>query len=272
MNTAAETTELAMSISKVSCLNQARTMIRLHICGIQEKVLRSRLRSSDHGPHSDEEITEALTNLILLREVTVGMDGRLHLAEQPEEIPLGFLQAADNCRRVRELRRTRCGCFLLWLEGKFPSIAPGLCLLIITVSLTVGLSAQDVPAWVVRGIAAVETGTEWTDIGNVRGTWERGAIGEVGPWQLSPAVLRDLKAYDRRERVHTCPVLAESLTRAWLLHLYARTGSWWEACAAYNAGLGNRWSASATDYANRVTAAGIAAEGYGPSHAAGAAR
>lgn len=132
-------------------------------------------------------------------------------------------------------------------------------------------AAADVPAWVLRGIAAVETGTDWRDMGDVRGTWSRGAIGEVGPWQLSPAVLRDLKAYDRRDRVHTCPVLAESLTRAWLLHLRTRTGSWWETCAAYNAGLGNRWSATATDYANRVTLAGTAAEVFGTSSAAGAA-
>lgn len=132
--------------------------------------------------------------------------------------------------------------------------------------------ASDVPAWVLRGIAAVETGTDWRDMGDVRGKWSRGAIGEVGPWQLSPDVLRDLKAYDRRFRIHSCPVLAESLTRAWLLHLYARTGSWQEACAAFHAGLGRRSEGFAVAYAERVHAVGTAAEGYGPSPAAGSAR
>jgi len=118
--------------------------------------------------------------------------------------------------------------------------------------LAAGLCAQDVPPWVLRGIAAVETGTDWRDTGDVRGTWARGSIGEVSPWQLSPDVLRDLGAYDRRARVHSCPVLAESLTRAWLVHLYARTGTWPQAIAAYHAGLRGRHRAYAREYADRV--------------------
>ncbi len=118
-------------------------------------------------------------------------------------------------------------------------------------------SASEVPSWVLRGIAAVETGTEWRGMGDVRGKWSRGAIGEVGPWQLSPAVLRDLKAYDRRHRVHACPVLAESLTRAWLLHLHGVTGTWGGAVAAYHAGLGRRSESFAITYAERVRAVGV---------------
>lgn len=120
------------------------------------------------------------------------------------------------------------------------------------------LAGAEVPAWVVRGIAAVETGTDWRDIGDVRGTWSRGSIGEVGPWQLSPAVLRDLRAYDRRFRIHADPVLAESLTRAWLLRLYGATGTWDDAVAAYHAGLGRRSEPFATTYAERVRAVGTA--------------
>lgn len=117
----------------------------------------------------------------------------------------------------------------------------------------------DVPDWCLRGIAQVETGTEWRGMGDVRGTWSRGDLGEVGPWQLSPAVLRDLHAYDRRFRVHADPVFAESLTRAWLLHLYGATGTWPEAIAAYHAGLGARHRPYAIDYANRVGAIGHSA-------------
>lgn len=117
--------------------------------------------------------------------------------------------------------------------------------------------SADVPAWVIRGIAQVETGTDWRDLGDVRGTWNRGRIGEAGPWQLSPAVLRDLQAYDRRHRVHADVVLAESLTRAWLVRLHRVAGSWDAAIAAYHAGLGRRTEPFAIDYAERVRAVGV---------------
>jgi len=134
------------------------------------------------------------------------------------------------------------------------AIALGVMLLTATAA---SLHSADVPAWVIRGIAAVETGTDWREIGDVRGAWKRGAIGEVGPWQLSPAVLADMRVSSKRERAHRCPVLAESLTRAWLTRLYNVTGSWPEACAAYHAGLAGRSRQYALDYAERVQAAGL---------------
>jgi len=132
--------------------------------------------------------------------------------------------------------------------------------LVTAIALIVGCAVtartSEVPAWVIRGIAAVETGTDWRDIGDVRGTWSHGSIGEAGPWQLSPAVLRDLRAYDRRHRVHDDVVLAESLTRAWLLRLHRTTGSWDATVAAYHAGLGRRTAPFAIAYAERVRAVG----------------
>lgn len=129
--------------------------------------------------------------------------------------------------------------------------------LTVTALLIGRASAAEVPAWVLRGIASVETNTTWRDMGDLTYRDRRiGDAGEVGPWQLSPAVLRDLKVYDQRSRIHADPVFAESLTRAWLLRLYRVTGSWWEVLAAYNGGLRGRFSAAATDYANRATFAG----------------
>lgn len=128
----------------------------------------------------------------------------------------------------------------------------GLVLIVVTTFLTIGLCAQEVPDRIVAAIAEVETGTKWHSVGDVRGTWARGDIGEVSPWQISPAVLRDLKAYDRRSRVHADPILAESLVRLWLSRLYVATGSWSQAVAAYHAGLGGRHRGYARDYADRV--------------------
>lgn len=128
--------------------------------------------------------------------------------------------------------------------------------LLLMAAMAVALG-QDVPPWVLRGIAAVETGSAWRDIGDLTYRDRRiGKAGEVGPWQLSPAVLRDLKAYDRRARVHADVVFAESLTRAWLLHLHRETGSWPAAVAAYHAGLGARTESFAITYARSVRAAG----------------
>lgn len=129
--------------------------------------------------------------------------------------------------------------------------------LVLIVSCVASARGAEVPCWVLRGIAQVETGTVYHGVGDVRGTWSRGAIGEASPWQLSPAVLRDLRAYDRRHRVHADVVLAESLTRAWLLRLHRATGSWDSAVAAYHAGLGRRSHAFALDYAQRVRAVGV---------------
>jgi hypothetical protein len=241
------------------CQDQARTLIRLHLAGIPATVLRARLLSEDHGAFSDNEISAAMQEILRSGFALVDTEGRWHQALPDAPVPLAFLAAADAHRRafhpsLRERARDLGElCFgrrwwKLWLMTA---------LLLATVGGCMRLAhGQDVPAWVLRGIAAVETGTDWRDMGDVRGSFGRGAIGEVGPWQLSPSVLRDLRAYDRRYRVHADVVLAESLTRAWLLRLHAVTGTWPSAIAAYHAGLGNRRRSYATDYAQRVQAAG----------------
>jgi hypothetical protein len=241
----------------VSAIDVCKTLIRLHVVGIPAMTLRRLI--IEHG-HHEWDAQWAMT--VCRREgfATIDEHGVWMLAagadQVAEEIPANYLQAADNYRKARAARPAWWRRMWSRFVDRFDRFAPGLVLLIVTLFFTLGLCAQDVPAWVVRGIAAVETGTEWRAIGDVRGTWSRGSIGEVGPWQLSPAVLRDLKAYERRFRIHADPVLAESLTRAWLLRLYGVTGSWSQAVAAYHAGLGKRSHGFAVEYAARVRAVG----------------
>ena len=231
--------------SVLTCLSLYRALPTATLIAIEE-----------HHGFKRSEILDALEHLILARSVNVHGDS-LSLAERIyEEIPAKYLAAADAYRKAKHpTLRDRVGVIIanlwhrLWLHLVF---------LTTTVFFALGLCAQDVPTWVLRGIAAVETGTDWTEGGVQSQGWQRGAIGEVGPWQLSPAVLRDLKSYDKRDRIHRESVFAESLTRAWLLHLYARTGSWSATVAAYHAGLGRRSESFATTYAERVRAAGIA--------------
>lgn len=115
------------------------------------------------------------------------------------------------------------------------------------------LAAADVPDWVLRGIASQETGVHWTDTGVLSASeWPKSSTGAVGPWHISPAALKDLKRTHLAERIHREPVLAESVARLWLLHLYKTTGCWRETCAAWRAGLRNRHRAWAREYAERA--------------------
>lgn len=115
-----------------------------------------------------------------------------------------------------------------------------------------------IPEWVIAGIAAVETGSTYRE-GNLIHYRDRrdGADGEVGPWQLAPAALRDLGVLHLRSRIRSEPVLAESMARAWLLRCYQRAGDWTTAIAIYHTGpQGDRRRGQR--YAERVLAAGTA--------------
>jgi len=130
----------------------------------------------------------------------------------------------------------------------------GFWLLLVLIAFGGTARGQDqVPDWVLRGIAAVETGVHWRDTGDLDGaTWPKSTTGAVGPWHISLSVLSDLKLSAHAERIHRDPVFAESITRMWLLRLYAVTGDWSEVCAAWRAGLRNRHRAWARDYAQRA--------------------
>lgn len=138
----------------------------------------------------------------------------------------------------------------LW--SRFPGHLSLLCAIALTfVVCRFGL-AVEVPDRIVAAIAAVETGTEWRSIGDVRGKWSRGADGEVSPFQISPSALADM-GVSNHSRVHRDVVYAESLARLWLSRCYAKAGNWPDAVARYNAGSRYR-SRTARDYSARVIA------------------
>ena len=128
----------------------------------------------------------------------------------------------------------------------------GIILIVAVAGLTAGLCAQEVPDAIIRGLVAVESGASWKSAGEIDGKWKRGAIGEVSNFQLSPAVLSDLKlSPSQRARVATSPIYAESIARLWLSRCFAKHGNWRDALSRYNAG--SRWrSAKARDYADRI--------------------
>ncbi len=237
--------------------DELRTLIRIHIDGIPAHTLQALLMSSRHGPWSVQQIKDAMSQARADGFARIAIDGRWHQTS--------FAVAQDRYQEAKAIRLSLGdrACILLanawaWCRDRLDRILPGLVLLVATSFLAIGLCAVECPDWAIRGICAVESGCDWRSTGDVRGKWIRGDAGEVSCFQLTPAVLRDLHAYSRRFRVHADPVLAESLTRAWLLHLYGVTGSWMEATAAYHSGLGNRRQRYAISYAERVSAAGQA--------------
>lgn len=153
-------------------------------------------------------------------------------------------------RAIRQRFMERCGYMLGLL------LAVLACAGVLLLALAAPVQSAEVPAWVLRGIAAVETGTTWRDMGDLHYRDRRiGADGEVGPWQLAPSVLKDLGVEHLRARIHREPILAESMTRAWLLRCHRRTGDWFEAVAIFHTGPhGERRRGHS--YAARVRAVG----------------
>jgi hypothetical protein len=134
------------------------------------------------------------------------------------------------------------------------AVGPAVLIVFVLLTLsTIRLVALEVPDWAIRGIAACETGTHWTDIGQLdRKTWPASSTGAVSPWHISLAVLDDLGVLGKAARIHRDPVLAESYVRQHLLHLYSVTGDWREAVAAWRAGLQDRHRPVAVEYSQRA--------------------
>ncbi len=100
---------------------------------------------------------------------------------------------------------------------------------------------------ITAAVCAVESGRIYHGPGKVSGGWSVGDHGETGHWQISPMVLRDLRAPTPRTVVE-----CESLFRRWYSYLLVETGSHHQALAAYHRGLRGRNRADAKAYAQRV--------------------
>ena len=107
---------------------------------------------------------------------------------------------------------------------------------------------DDVPDSIIYAIAMRESGYDWSP-GMLRHIVRVSSTGDVSPWQISPAVIRDLKA--NKARARTDARYAESLARRWLAHLFQVTRSWRQALAAYHAGLQARQTPRAQAYADQ---------------------
>ena len=126
--------------------------------------------------------------------------------------------------------------------------------LLLFLALTYGAACAQDPTidHYIAAIAGVETGVRYMGVGDIRGKWSVGQDGEVSPWQLSPAVLADLNVKNKSRRIHSDPVLAESIVRQWLARLHSRYGRWEDVLGAYHRGHGARRGGAAADYADRV--------------------
>lgn len=241
------------------------TILRMHDGGLtydQVVVLETAHIRTHNRNISNERIVEMVTaavGLLIRTDSVTQANGRLYISQKQlaDDERDERAQVAELSRRIDESRA------MVRVQG-WPgeSVAHkygGPIALIVSVALVLSLClwrakafGADVPDWAIRGIAAVETGAHWYNTGNVRGTWSANASGDVSPWHLSRAVLKDYGLTDKRTRIDTDTVYAESIVRMHLLNLYAKTKCWSEAVAAYRAGLGGRHKSHARDYAERA--------------------
>jgi len=138
--------------------------------------------------------------------------------------------------------------------SRLEQFAPPIALIIIILSMTLGLCAQEMPRWVLPGMLMVETSSYYGDNGIIYRNQKRGKAGELGAFQALPATLRQFKFSPSLFEQDT--KYAEAATVMILSHYYRVTGSWSEAIGAWNCGLGKRKSKTAINYLNRVKNAG----------------
>jgi hypothetical protein len=100
-----------------------------------------------------------------------------------------------------------------------------------------GLCASEpTTAEIAKAIRQIETGAVY------RG--EIGKAGEIGMYQITPALLKQIGGTSRGTYADFCCV--------WH-HFRTRTATWQEAAAAYHRGLGGINKIAARDYAQRVS-------------------
>ena len=225
--------------------DQLLTTLSLSGAGYYPRAKLLDIACSHPGCEDREEVEHQLGELIRLGRV-VHNHGLIYSV--PTELELSeYFAGADHYRMQMARRNSLLG----RLAALWRKIWGGVVLIIATSSLCAGLCAVEVPDQIIRGLVAVESGAEWIDTGEIKGRWHRGASGEVSHFQMSIAVLKDMRA--PISRVERDTVLAESYARLWLSKCREKSGSWSEALARYNCGSRYK-SAKAKDYAVRVLA------------------
>ena len=118
----------------------------------------------------------------------------------------------------------------------------------LTLLFCVKLAGQEQPPeWIIRGIAAVETGAHWNGPGEAR----LGKIGpDLGPWQMSVPVAKERGL--SVNKIKTDIKYAERATVIHLTYLFLKLNDWREVAKAWRAGRNGRKKQYAIDYAERV--------------------
>lgn len=139
-----------------------------------------------------------------------------------------------------------------WTDA--PWLRPALLIAVILATTTAPCRGADVPAWVLRGMMAVETSSRFDATGApVYVNQRRGLAGEVGITQAMP---RTLRTYGFSPSLfEQDPQYALAATSVILTKYRDSTGSWWQAVAKWRQFTAYR-SPPAQDYALRVSRAG----------------
>lgn len=130
----------------------------------------------------------------------------------------------------------------------FGPVVVALIRLVLFLLFTQGIYAQEIHQeptveQIAKAICQIETGTTW-DGSKIHGTYRRGKAGEIGPWQITPEMLRKTGGA-------TGGFDDFVLTYTWFR---SRSKNWQDACAAYHRGLNGTHKKAAKDYAQRVEA------------------
>lgn len=111
--------------------------------------------------------------------------------------------------------------------------------------------ADDVPAWVLKGMLSVETSSSYNADGSIRYVdRKQGAAGERGPFQVLPSTFKQYaRPGERIEQLESDTAFADRFARRILSALFARHKSWVIALSVYHRG---RVCLTGKNYAHRV--------------------
>lgn len=205
-----------------------------------------------HHGYDRHDVLCALEDLILMQRVAVDGDS-LSLIALPEDeaVPQAALAIADQYRRDHQPTVSDRLCALLrrawnWCVDTFDRVSgriwgPLITLWVVT-WFTVGLCAEEMPAWVLPGILDRESSSYRTGATIVYVDQSEGDAGELGPFQMRRAAFDQVKrSGEYFERLATDTAFAQELAVRYLHWLRARQPSWFDAVGRYNTGLGGHY-------------------------------